>query len=162
VAPAAIAFTAGALVAPLVVGALARNRLPTTVLWPLLGVGMIAGWAVAPLHPAGLLLAQVMSGIFMTSLEGTIDARVAELVPGQITAGMGWAGAVRALGSAAAVGTAPTVIAVSGLGAASALAGVALACVALFGLVRPGFVREIGRVGSLSADPVGPGSPLGR
>ena len=135
VAPAAIAFTAGALIAPLVVAALERRRLPATVLWPLLGVGLIAGWALAPLHPAGLLLAQAMSGIFLTSLEGTIDARVAEAVPEQVTAGMGWAGAVRALGSAAAVGGAPAMIAVAGLGAASALAGAVLACVALVALV---------------------------
>ena len=135
VAPAAIAFTAGALIAPLAVAALERRRLPATVLWPLLGVGMIAGWALAPLHPAGLLLAQAMSGIFLTSLEGTIDARVAEAVPEQVTAGMGWAGAVRALGSAAAVGGAPAMIAVAGLGAASALAGAVLASVALVALV---------------------------
>ena len=136
VAPAALAFTAGAVVAPLVVGGLERRRLPATVVWPLLGVGMIGGWALAPVSVAGLMLAQLLSGIFMTSLEGTIDARVAELVPERVTAGMGWAGAVRAFGGAAAVASAPAVVATAGLGAASAVAGIVLASVALLGLIR--------------------------
>ena len=111
VAPAAVAFTAGALIAPLVVAALERRRFPALALWPLLGVGMIGGWSVAAWSVGGLLFAQFLSGVFMTSLEGTIDARVAETVPEQVTAGMAWAGAVRALGSAAAVASAPAAIA---------------------------------------------------
>jgi hypothetical protein len=132
------------------------------VLWPLLGVGMIAGWAVAPLHPAALLVAQLMSGIFLTSLEGTIDARVAETVPEQVTAGMGWAGAVRALGSAAAVGAAPAMIGTVGLGAASALAGVGLACVALVGLIRIAVAQGIGPPAPLHAEAVASPAPTRR
>jgi len=143
VAPAAIAFTIGAIVAPLVVAGLERRRLPATVVWPLLGVGMIGGWALAPVSIAGLLLAQFLSGMFMTSLEGTIDARVADLVPDRVTAGMGWGGAVRALGGAAAVGSAPAIVATVGLGAASAVAGVVLAVIALLGLVRLALVQAI-------------------
>jgi hypothetical protein len=138
VAPAAVAFTAGALIAPVVVAALERRRFPAPALWPLLGVGMIGGWSVAGWSVGGLLFAQFLSGVFMTSLEGTIDARVAETVPEQVTAGMAWAGAVRALGSAAAVALAPTAIALGGLGAASGFSGVVLAsvaCVGLLGLV---------------------------
>ena len=103
VAPAAVAFTAGALIAPLVLAALERRRFPALALWPLLGVGMIGGWSVAAWSVGGLLFAQFLSGVFMTSFEGTIDARVAETVPEQVTAGMAWAGAARALGSAAAL-----------------------------------------------------------
>jgi hypothetical protein len=148
VAPAAVAFTAGALAAPLVVATLERRRIPASSLWPLLGVGMIGGWSVAAWSVGGLLFAQVLSGVFMTALEGTIDARVAEVVPEQVTAGMAWAGAVRALGSAAAVASAPTAIALVGLGAASALSGVVLASVAFVGLV--GFVAGARRAAVVS------------
>lgn len=96
---------------------------------------MIGGWSVAAWSVGGLLFAQFLSGVFMTSLEGTIDARVAETVPEQVTAGMAWAGAARALGSAAAVASAPAAIAVGGLGAASGLSGAVLASLACVGLV---------------------------
>ena len=151
VAPAAAAFTAGALLAPLVLAGLERRKLPATALWPLLGVGMIGGWALAPLGVAGLLFAQCLSGIFMTSLEGTIDARVADVVPEHVTAGMGWAAAVRALGSATAVASAPAVIATAGLGAGSAVAGILLATVALLAIVRIAVVRGLGRPGTPDA-----------
>ena len=35
---------------------------------------MIGGWSVAAWSVGGLLFAQLLSGVFMTSLEGTIDA----------------------------------------------------------------------------------------
>ena len=96
---------------------------------------MIGGLSVAAWSVGGLLFAQLLSGVFMTSLEGTIDARVAETVPEQVTAGMAWAGAVRALGSAAAAALAPTAIAVGGLGAASGFSGAVLAAIACVGLI---------------------------
>jgi len=146
VAPAAVAFTLGALLAPAVVGAVERHSTPSFVSWPLLGVGIVAGWAAAPWDPAGLLVAQLLSGVFMTALEGTIDARVADDAEDELTAGLGWAASTRALGSAAAVGAAPALIAIGGVGAVSALAGAVLATMALAGLMRAALVAELPRV----------------
>ena len=146
VAPAAMAFAIGALIAPSVVSVLVRRGYPPAYSWPLLGVGLIAGWIAAPWHPAGLLAAQLLSGVFMTALEGVIDARIADDGEETITGLLGWSGATRALGGAAAVFAAPTLIAGAGLGAVSAVAGAALAAAALVGALvyRFGRARTVG------------------
>jgi len=133
VAAAAATFTVGALLAPLAAVVLERTQLPGLATWPILGVGMIAGWIVAPWHPAGLLLATLLSGIFMTTFEGTMDARIAA-DRASATDALGWAAAARALGSAAAVGSLPTLIALSSVGALSAVLCLVLAGAGLVGL----------------------------
>jgi len=120
VAGSALAFALGSLLAPLSVAVLERRALPTTVTWPALGVGMAAGWAAAAWHPAGLVVAQLLSGMCMSALEGDMDARVAATSPRpSITANLASAAALRAFGSAAAVALAPRVIAGNGVGALS-------------------------------------------
>lgn len=126
VAPAAVAFTVGSLLAPFGTARVARSSLSPGLVGTLWGVGMIAGWALAPLSLVGLLAAQLLSGLSMTALEGTMDARVAEDGPATATAGLAWTAAARALGGAAAAAGAPALIAASSLGALSGVVTVLL------------------------------------
>jgi hypothetical protein len=121
VAGSALAFALGSLVAPLAVARLERRAVPRSVAWPALGVGMVAGWAFAAWSPAALLVAQLLSGMCMSALEGDMDARVAKRTqsPRGVTAGLATAAALRAFGSAAAVAIAPRVIADAGVGGLS-------------------------------------------
>jgi hypothetical protein len=132
VAGSALAFAAGSLLAPLSVARLERLAVPPSIAWPVLGVGMAAGWAFAAWSPAALLAAQLLSGMCMSALEGDMDARVAATSsPRGVTAGLAAAAALRAFGSATAVAIAPRVIAGAGVGALS----VALVTVLLAALV---------------------------
>jgi hypothetical protein len=126
VAGSALAFAAGSLLAPASVGRFERQALPPSITWPVLGVGMVAGWVIAPWHPAGLLAAQLLAGLCMSALEGDMDARVAGVGSDHgVTAGLASAAALRAFGSAAAVGLAPGAVAAMGVGwVSAALAGV--------------------------------------
>jgi hypothetical protein len=82
---------------------------------------MVAGWVVAPWHPAGLLAAQFLSGLCMSALEGDMDARVAAAGGDRrVTAGLASAAALRAFGSAAAVALVPGAITAMGVGWVSA------------------------------------------
>jgi hypothetical protein len=121
VAGSALAFALGSLLAPLSVSRLERRALPPSIAWPALGVGMVSGWAFAAWHPAGLLVAQLLSGMCMSALEGDVDARVAagDASPRGVTAGLATAAALRAFGSAAAVALAPRIISGNGVGALS-------------------------------------------
>lgn len=111
VAVAALAFTVGSLLAPAAAGAMARRGSAPGVAWPLLGAGMIAGWALAPFHVAGLVLAQVLAGLSMSAFEGMMDVRVAAGAGGRhVTSALAWAASSRALGSAAATAAAPAAI----------------------------------------------------
>ena len=113
----AITFTAGCLLAPVVAQRLDRLRLPTRVAWPMLGVGMLAGWVIAPWQIAGLLTAQFLSGLAMTAFTGEMDARVAERAePGRVTSLLAWAAASRATGSAVAVRVIPLIVAARSIG----------------------------------------------
>jgi hypothetical protein len=141
VAAAAATFTVGALVAPLAANAVERSALPPRVTWPLLGVGMVAGWAVAPLHPAGLLVAQLCSGAAMTAFEGVMDAASARADEKHPTAALGWAASTRALGGAAGVACVPAAVVVTGLGPASLAAAALLSAVALAGAAALVVVR---------------------
>jgi hypothetical protein len=118
VAGSALAFAAGSLLAPLSVARLERRAVPTSIAWPALGVGMVAGWSFAAWHPVALLAAQFFSGTCMSALEGDMDARVAATGAGPrgVTAGLATAAALRAFGSATAVALAPRVIAETGIG----------------------------------------------
>jgi hypothetical protein len=117
VASSALAFALGSLVAPLAVARLERRALAPGITWPAMGVGMVAGWSFAAWHPAGLLVAQLLSGMCMSALEGDMDAWVATNGAGRgVTAGLASAAALRAFGSAAAVAAAPRVVSVTGVG----------------------------------------------
>jgi len=138
VAAAAVAFTVGSLAAPRLATLIERLRMPDATRWSLLGLGMIAGWMVAPWHAAGLLAAQTLAGISMTALEGTMDAKVAsDPRRSDVTAGLAWAAAARALGGSAAVGLTPAMIAAGSVSAVSATACFALMAVGLVPLLLP-------------------------
>jgi len=133
VAGSALAFAAGSLLAPLAVARLERRAVPPSIAWPVLGVGMVAGWSFAAWYPAALLAAQVLSGMCMSALEGDMDARVAAGNTSHrgVTAGLASAAALRAFGSAAAVAIAPRVIAEAGIGWLAAALATGLATLAL-------------------------------
>jgi hypothetical protein len=136
VAGSALAFAIGSLLAPPVVARLERRALPPAISWPALGVGMVAGWSLAAWHPAGLLVAQLLSGMSMSALEGDMDARVAAEGGSRrgVTAGLASAAALRAFGSAAAVALAPRVISEAGVGWLGAALATGLATLALLRL----------------------------
>ncbi|GAA2627831.1 hypothetical protein GCM10010399_69290 [Dactylosporangium fulvum] len=137
VAGAAAAFSVGCLLSSPAVDAVARLRLSGAVTWPLWGVGMLIGWLLAPAHLAGLFLAQFLSGLSMTALEGMMDARMArEARPGTATTVLAWSASTRALGGAVAVRFLPAVVAAPAIGLASGAAAAVLALAALTALVR--------------------------
>ncbi|WNV75581.1 hypothetical protein [Geodermatophilus sp. DSM 44513] len=140
VALAAVAFTAGSLLAPLVVRATRRAHADGGVTWSLAAAGMVAGWTVAPLSVVLLCTAQVLSGLCLTLLEGLLDDAAVRRRPGQVTGALASVTAGRALGGAAATGVLPLVltgvpmatVAVTATGVLLATAGAA----ALSGRVR--------------------------
>jgi hypothetical protein len=138
VAGSALAFAAGSLLAPLLVGRLERRVLPPAIAWPALGIGMVGGWAFAAWHPAALLAAQLLSGMCMSALEGDMDARVATRAasPRGATAGLATAAALRAFGSAAAVAVAPRVVAEAGIGWLGAALATSLTALAVLRLAQ--------------------------
>ncbi|MEV6931082.1 hypothetical protein AB0M46_42235, partial [Dactylosporangium sp. NPDC051485] len=137
VAGAAAAFSAGCLLSSWAVDRAGRLRLPAPVLWPLWGVGMLAGWLLAPAHVAGLFLAQFLSGLSMTAFEGGMDARLARRArPGTVTTVLAWSASTRALGSAIAVRTLPALVAAPAVGTVAGIAAAALALVSLGALAR--------------------------
>ena len=77
VALAAIAFTIGSLTAPYVAGVVERRAANGPVAWIVCAVGMVVLWPFAPFSIAVLCAAQMLSGQFMTTLEGLLDARAA-------------------------------------------------------------------------------------
>jgi hypothetical protein len=120
------AFTLGSLAAPWMVGWAAR-RIPIVCAWPLYGAVMIAGWALAPWHVAGLIVAQLAAGLAFTSFEASMDAwMVRDTVRGSVTGRLAAASSARALGSALAVTAAPAVFDRLGLASTSAWLGLIL------------------------------------
>ncbi len=127
VGAAAVAFTLGSLAAPILATRMevrGGNR-PTG--WILCSVGMVAGWTLAPVHVVALCLAQAMSGLFMTTLEGLLDTTAARRFPDQVTGALARATAGRALGSAGGTAVLPLVVAAAGL--QSSLAAIAITLV---------------------------------
>ncbi len=112
VAIAAVAFTLGTMLAPVVGGLLDRRRVPPGVAWPLLGVGMVAGWVFAPVSVAALAVAQLLSGASLTAFEGSMDAAA-----GPSAGRLAWAGAARGLGGAAGTAALPRLLAAAPIGA---------------------------------------------
>ncbi|MFI5907701.1 hypothetical protein [Dactylosporangium sp. NPDC051541] len=137
VAGAAAAFSAGCLLSSWAVDRVGRLRLPPAVVWPLWGVGMLAGWLLAPAHVAGLFLAQFLSGLCMTAFEGGMDAKLAQAArPGTVTTVLAWSASTRALGSAVAVRTLPLLIAAPQVGTVAGTAAVILSVASLTALAR--------------------------
>jgi hypothetical protein len=137
VAVAAIAFTGGMLLAPATIAVLDRLRLPASVLWPVWGVGMLAGWALAPFRLWGLLAAQVLAGLSIAAFEGSMDAHIAARSRGRLTRNLAASEAVRALGSAAAVALLPLLVDARQIGGlATAAGGLLLAATAVAVLVQ--------------------------
>jgi hypothetical protein len=135
---AAVAFGAGSLLSAPVVR-IVSSRVPAAVAWPLWGMGMLAGWVVAPYHVAGLLLAQLLAGISLTAFEGVMDARIArDARHGTVTAMLAWSASVRAMGSAVAVRMVPIMVAAPAVGALSAAGASTLVLVALVAAVSAG------------------------
>ncbi len=116
VAYSALAFLAGALLAPRFARLLEKSRIPAPFLWPALGALVAGGWIAAPWSIGGLVLAQLVAGLVLPAFEGAMDASVAGREDsGRVTAGLAWAGASRALGTAAAVSVAPMLFDAAGV-----------------------------------------------
>jgi len=136
VAGSALAFTAGALLAPWAVALLERQRLPAAVTWPAWGTGMLLGWILAPAHVAGLLVAQLLAGLCIAAFEGSMDAHIAaRQAHGHLTGSLAASEAVRALGSAAAVATLPALVGARSIAAFSVVASAALLAATVLAMV---------------------------
>jgi len=149
VAMAAVAFTLGSLTAPYVAGVIERWGANGPLAWIGCAVGMVVLWPFAPLSITVLCVAQLLSGQFMTTLEGLLDARTAAEARGRVTGALARGTAGRALGSAAGTAALPFGLVAVGLSALTgtlALAllggGVVAAVVSLRGnRALPGHVR---------------------
>ena len=166
VALAAVAFTAGSLLAPGIASLVQRRKANGPVVWLLCAFGMIVGWVGAPWGLGMLFVAQVASGLFMTSLEGLLDTSAAARAGSGVTGALARATAGRAMGSAAATALFPLVLASTGLTATSAYIAVGL-LVALL-VVRCLAGPKIDRTPHVATDPVlepfasvGAGAPPG-
>ncbi len=115
VGPAAVAFTIGSLVSPRLAARVQGRGENRPFAWVLCAVGMVVGWALAPVGVGWLLVAQLMSGLCMTTLEGLLDASTSEHSPERVTEMLARATASRALGAAAGTALLPVVIAAAGL-----------------------------------------------
>ena len=135
VAPAAIAFTLGSLAAPALTRRIPEHRADHLGLWIACALGMVVGWILAPAHVALMCVAQLLSGLFMTALEGLLDASAARHHPGHVTGALARATAGRALGSAAGTALLPLLIAGVTLEATTATISLVL-LVALVAAVR--------------------------
>jgi hypothetical protein len=124
---AAMAFSAGCLLASPAATRMALLRLPGHQRWLLWGAGMLLGWLVAPWHLVGLLGAQLLSAVAMTAFQGEMDAVVAEAADAsRVTSALAWSAAVRACGSAVAVRLLPMLVAAPAIGVLSGAATVVL------------------------------------
>jgi hypothetical protein len=108
---AAIAFTLGSLASPLLAARIHVRSGNGPVVWIACAVGMVAGWALAPYSVWLLCLAQVLSGLCMTALEGLLDADAVRRRPHEVTASLARATAGRAFGSAGGTAVLPLVVA---------------------------------------------------
>lgn len=107
VAAAAVAFTVGSLTAPYVAGLVHRRTANGPLAWILCATGMVVLWPLAPMSIAMLCAAQVLSGQFMTTLEGLLDATTAAQARGSVTGALARGTAGRAFGSAAGTAALP-------------------------------------------------------
>jgi len=132
VAPAAIAFAAGSMVAPWAGRVMASTGLPLMTLWLTWGAGMVFGWIAAPWNVSGLCVALFLSGICLTGFEGAMDALLADAAPeGRATASLAHGSAARALGGAAAVRLVPMFSSAAALAELAAVSSVVCAVAAV-------------------------------
>lgn len=130
VALAAAAFILGSLAAPVLAARILARKANHATVWTLCAVGMVAGWVLAPAHIALLCVAQLLSGLCMTALEGLLDTAAATRQPGQVTGALARATAGRALGSAASTAVLPLVVIGAGVPMTMATAALALLVIA--------------------------------
>jgi hypothetical protein len=100
---------------------------------------MVVGWVAAPSLLVGLALAQFLSGLALSTFEGTMDARAVRAEGAAGTASLAESAAARALGSAVAVASAPAIIQATGLPLFSVLAAGVLAVAAITAAARAAF-----------------------
>ncbi|MFI5893591.1 hypothetical protein ACIA5D_26145 [Actinoplanes sp. NPDC051513] len=132
VAGAAVAFSLGCLLSTTAVEWIGKLRLPVVLRWSLWGLGMLAGWILAPAFAPMVLVAQFLAGLSQTAFEGDMDARVAaDASPESVTRHLAYAASVRALGGAIAVRTMPMLVAASAIGAVASAASLVLGITAV-------------------------------
>lgn len=131
VAAAALAFTAGSLLAPVAARLVDRRDANTGAVWWLCATGMVAGWVLAPQSVGWLCAAQLLAGLGMTLLEGLLDSATTRYHPTAVTGALALASAARALGSAGGTALLPLLVAGSSLPAVTAPAAAVLAVAAL-------------------------------
>jgi len=133
---AACAFTLGSLAAPALAARVERRTANNAVAWSLCGAGMVVGWVFAPVHVAALCVAQLLSGLCMTSLEGLLDTTAARRSPATVTGALARATAGRALGSAAGAAVLPLLVDEVGLPSVVGAVSAGLLAAALVARVR--------------------------
>jgi hypothetical protein len=138
----AAAFTLGSLFAPALAGLVERTHRNHVTSWLVLAAGMVLGWALAAQAVFWLCVAQTLSGLCMTSLEGLLDTRASRLRPEAVTAALARATAARALGSSAATALLPMLVASAGLSRTAVTLSAALASLAL--IARAGRGQRLG------------------
>ncbi len=132
VAVAAIAFCIGTLLSTRAVAAIGRLHLPAVLRWSLWGLGMLAGWIIAPAYAPMVLLAQFAAGLSQTAFEGDMDARVAaDAKPEALTRDLAYSAAVRAMGGAISVRLLPMLVATPAIGMAASGAALILGTITL-------------------------------
>jgi hypothetical protein len=132
VAGAAVAFCLGCLLSTTAVALVGKLHLPVVLRWSLWGLGMLAGWILAPAFAPMVLVAQFLAGLSQTAFEGDMDARMAaEADPETVTRDLAYGASVRALGGAIAVRTLPMLVAASAIGTVASAASLILGAVAV-------------------------------
>ncbi|HYO38954.1 MAG TPA: hypothetical protein VER39_04790 [Nocardioidaceae bacterium] len=111
----AAAFTVGSLFAPAVAQYVERTHRNVLRWWLVLAVGMVLGWTTAAQAVIWLCVAQILSGLCMTTLEGLLDTRASRDRPDAVTAALASATAARALGSSVGTAVLPMLVAGAGL-----------------------------------------------
>jgi hypothetical protein len=132
VAGAAVAFSIGCLLSTFAVSAIGRLGIPAVLRWSLWGLGMLAGWILAPVFAPMVLVAQFAAGLCQTAFEGDMDARVAaQAEPDAVTRHLAYSASVRALGGAIAVRSLPLLVTSSAIGLVSSVAALVLGLTSL-------------------------------
>ena len=127
VAGAAVAFSLGTLLSTSAVAIVGRLQLPAVLRWSLWGLGMLAGWILAPLFAPMVLVAQFVAGLCQTAFEGDMDARVAaEARPAAVTRDLAYSASIRALGGSISVRLLPLLVTASAIGTAASVAALLL------------------------------------
>jgi hypothetical protein len=131
VAGAAIAACLGTLLSSSAIAVIGRLRVPVLLRWPMWGLGMLAGWTVAPLFAPLVLLAQFCAGTAQAAFDGDMDAQVVGTArPESVTRDLAYAASVRALGGAISVRVLPALVTAPVVGVFAGAAVVVLVSIA--------------------------------